>query len=103
MLWRATQEASDVISWFQHSVWADLKEFFVAMPFTGRPSSLRLPFGVKHALHLFPIAEIAYNRSACRLVGPISSRRFMTWEMATLRPESNWKSDGGLISISNNG
>jgi hypothetical protein len=44
MLWKAFQEAFDVTSRSQHSEEADLKEFFIAIPFTGWPPLLPLPF-----------------------------------------------------------
>ena len=46
---------------------------------------------------------MAYSRSACWLVGPISSRRCIIWMIAASCPESRWKSDGGLISTRSNG
>ena len=92
-----------VMSGFQQSGSADLNEAALATPCTGCPPLLSWPFKTEHALHFFPIAEMAYSRSSCSLVGPISSRRCMIWMIAASRPDSTWKSDGGLISTRSNG
>ena len=49
-----------------------------------------------------PIAEIAYNRSACSLCGPISSKTLNDLNNGGIAPRFQLE-DGGLISTSING